>query len=539
MSGKSKSSDHVKEKRLNKKRAKQKRKAFLKAALAIILVLFMVLVAIAPVFSQTVPKAPEITKAETSNFLYSQLREKLNEKLAMTTIFAEPFVVNEAPAPSAYTLDDVSVDMQQMIDYIEANYYKDIDDATLIEGAYKGMLDVLDSHSTYFSQEEYDDFMTGLSGEFTGVGASISKSSDDYIEVVAPIKDMPADKAGIKAGDIVVSVDGVSTLGWTTEKAVSVIRGEQGSSVVLGIRRSPSTDTQNFTIVRDVIVISTVNYRMLTDAVGYIQVTQFGEKTSSEFDEAMAYMMNNDVSNLVVDVRNNPGGYLNVAIHLSDYFVEKGRIIVKEELNNGKTQVYRATSDPVPADVVVLVDGGSASASEIFSGSIQQTNAGTVIGTTTYGKGTVQAPYDMAYAGAVKLTIAEYVLSNDYHVDNVGIIPDIEVKLPTESDYLAYLAFVPMNETVTKRSGDVGLNVYGAQQRLNQLGEALTLDGKLGYNTEAALKKFQEREGIVSTGTLTLETVTKLDMAAKAIFNGERDSQLEAALTYIEGKHKE
>ena len=539
MSGKSKSNERAKEKRLNKKRSKQKRKAFFKAALALILVLFMVLVAIAPVFSQTIPRTSRLRSTETNNFLYSQLTEKLNEKLTMTTIFAEPFVVNDTSAPSAYDLNDVSVDMQKMIDYIEANYYKDVDDATLIEGAYKGMLDVLDPHSTYFSQEEYDDFMTGLSGEFTGVGASISKSSDDYIEVVAPIKGMPADKAGIKSGDIIVSVDGVSTLGWTTEKAVSVIRGEQGSSVVLGIRRSPSTVVQNVTIVRDVITISTVNYRMLTDRVGYIQVTQFGEKTNSEFDEAMAFMMNKDVTDLVVDVRNNPGGYLNVAIHLSDYFVEKGRIIVKEELNSGRTQVYRATSERVPADVVVLVDGGSASASEIFSGSIQQTNAGTIIGTTTYGKGTVQAPYDMAYAGAVKLTIAEYVLSNDYHVDNVGIIPDIEVKLPTEADYLAYLAFVPMNEMVTKRSGDIGLNIYGAQQRLNQLGEALTLDGKLGYNTEVALKKFQEREGLKATGVLTLDTVAKLDEVSKARFNGEHDVQLEAALTYIEEKDQE
>jgi len=538
MSGKSKSNELAKEKRLQKKRLKQKRKAFLKAALAIILVLFMVGLAIVPVFSQTVPKASKLITAENDHFIYSQLINKLDERRAMTPILAASFATNEDQVPRAYDFDDVNIDMQRMIDYIEANYYKDIDDATLIEGAYKGMLDALDPHSTYFSQDEYDDFVTGLSGEFTGVGASISKSKDDYIEVVAPIKDMPAEKAGLKAGDVIVSVDGVSTLGWSTEKAVSVIRGEQGTSVVLGIRRSPSTETQNYTIVRDVIVVSTVNYRMLTDDIGYIQVTQFGEKTNSEFDEAMAYMMNKDVSDLVVDVRNNPGGYLNAAVHLSDYFVEKGRIIVKEELNDGKTQVYRATSERIPADVVVLVDGGSASASEIFSGSIQQTGAGKVIGTTTYGKGTVQVPYDMAYAGAIKLTIAEYILSGDYHVDGVGIIPDIEVKLPTEAAYLAYSAFVPMNEERIKYSGDTGLNVYGAQQRLNQLGEALTLDGKLGYNTEVALKRFQEMEGLAPTGTLTLETVAKLDAKVKALFSGEHDLQLEAALTYIEEKNK-
>jgi carboxyl-terminal processing protease len=351
---------------------------------------------------------------------------------------------------------------------------------------------------------------------------------------VAPVKDSPADKAGLKTGDIIVSVDGTSTAGWSTEKAVSVIRGPEGTPVTLGVKRAGVEEAFDIEIVRSVIVLSTVYYEMLTDQIGYIEITQFGENTNDEFDAAMADLMNNDVQKLIVDVRNNPGGYLSAAIHISDYFVEKGKIIVKEELSGDRTQVFRANREKVPAEVVVLVNEGSASASEIFSGSIQQTDGGTVIGTTTYGKGTVQTPYDMTYAGAIKLTIAEYVLNNDYHVDGVGIIPDVIVNLPTEADYQAYLSFVPMNETTAKHKGDISLNVYGAQQRLNLLGETLTVDGKLGYNTEAAIERFQEAHQLKASGILTIETAEALKSATDALFDGNRDLQLEAALSYLQ-----
>ncbi|MDK2868705.1 MAG: carboxyl-terminal processing protease [Clostridiales bacterium] len=539
MSGKAKNDQAMKLEKQAKKRAKQKRKDIIKAALAILLALLMVGIAIAPAFSETLPQQYGVNDLiKEDNYLLEKMTSSLDSMLISDSMLSAAATGSDASSDispvSRMDFSEVNVDMEKMIEYIEQNYYKDVDAETLIEGAYKGMLDVLDQHSTYFSQDEYDDFITGLSGEFTGVGASISAGPEGYIQVVAPLKDSPAEKAGLKAGDLIVTVDGASTADWTTEKAVSVIRGEAGTPVTLGVKREGADGTLDIVIVRGVIVLSTVSYEMLTDQIGYIEITQFGENTNDEFDEAMATLMNNDVHKLIVDVRNNPGGYLNAAIHVSDYFVEKGKIIVKEELSGGRTQVFRANREKVPAEVVVLVNEGSASASEIFAGSLQQTGGGTVIGTNTYGKGTVQTPYDMAYAGAIKLTIAEYVLNNDYHVDGVGIIPDVMVALPTEADYQAYLQYVPMNETKAKHHGDISLNVYGAQQRLNLLGESLTVDGKLGYNTEAALKRFQEAHNLKANGVLTIETAEAIKLAADSLFDGKRDQQLEAALSYLQ-----
>ncbi len=487
-----------------KKARKMKRKQVLKVILVLILAALMIGISVAPIF------------AETTGDVAQTYTLKVGE-----------------PDSNKQTLD---TQFQSLIDYIESNYYQDVDENALIDGAYKGMLDVLDKHSIYFTPDEYNDFMTDLSGEFSGVGASISVSDDGHIEVVSPIKDMPAEKAGLKAGDIIMTVDGESTEGWSTEQAVSVIRGQEGTAVTLEIKRVGQKDLMTFKIVRDTIVVNTVDYKVLDNGIGYISISQFGEKTNDEFDKAMAYMANNDIKQLIVDVRNNPGGYLSAATHISDYFVDEGKTIVKEQLGDGTSQTYRALTERVPMDVAVLVNAGSASASEIFSGSIQQTGNGVVIGTNTYGKGTVQTIRNMGETGAVKLTIAEYLLNGDYHVDGVGIKPDIEVALPSQADYEAYETFAPMNETVSHYSGEASLNVYGAQQRLNLLGSQLTVDGVLGYNTEATLKTFQKSHGLPANGILDMKTVVALNKAVDTLFDGSQDTVLDTAIEYFNNR---
>lgn len=516
----------AKQKKLERRRAKQKRKQILKATLAILLALIMVGFAVAPVFSQTTTTMSG--KGDPIAFADDFLNDQMNASL-------DALLVSDATAltltvGSDTSTDDIDVNIDRMIDFIMANYYQDIDRETLIEGAYKGMYEVLDKHSNYFTQDEYDAFMTNLSGSFSGIGASIAEGENGYIEVIAPIKDTPAEAAGLLPGDLIIAVDGQDTVDWPVDKAVDEIRGEVGTTVTLTIERQGIADPFDVSIVRDNIVIITVDYKMLDDEIGYIQISQFGANTKAEFDEAISYMVNHDVQKLIVDVRNNPGGYLDAVIYVSDYFVENGKTIVKEVLGSGETQTFRASSDAIPADVVVLVNEGSASASEIFAGSIQQTGAGIVIGKTTYGKGTVQIPYDMNFAGAAKITIAEYLLNNDYHVDGKGIIPDVEVSMPSVSDYEAYQGFVPMNEKTTKYYGSIGLNVYGAQERLNLLGEALTLDGVLGYNTKAAIQRFQASNGLSATGNLTVETTKALEEAVSNLFNGAYDPQLNAAI---------
>jgi len=482
-------SKKVFETKINKKK---KRKNQVMGLLAVVLALMMILTAIMPVFAET-----------------------------NVTVTTRP---------------TVAADLQSMIDLIESEYYQDIDESLLIEGAYEGMMETLDPHSTYFSDEEYTDFVTSLSGEFSGIGAYIGANEAGNVEIVSPIANTPADSAGLKSGDEIIEINGTSAVGWTVEKAAATIRGEKGTEVQLGIKRLGTSETLYFNIVRDVIVVTTVASEILENNIGYIQVTQFGEKTTEEFDQAMAKMETAGVQQLIVDVRNNPGGYLSTAIDLSDYFVESGKLIVKEKFNDGQYQSFRASKDPVNMTVAVLVNEGSASASEIFAGSIKETGAGTVIGVQTYGKGTVQTMYDMQNAGAIKLTIAEYLLYNDYKVDGNGINPDIIVELPQVEDYNAYNTLVPMSEKSSKYRGDTSLNVYGAQQRLNLLGETLTVDGVFGGKTEAALKKFQLENGLKANGVLNSVTVQKLNDKMEMQFGDNTDLQLQEAIAFLNNK---
>ena len=493
-----------------KKLKKQRRKALMKSILAIILVLLMVGMALAPVFSQTYEVNPY---RGDGTFLVS------DQGIQLT-------VTNTSATPD----ENYQAFIDFMMETVGDSYYKDVNKQTLIEGAYKGIFNVLDPYSTYFTPEEYDNFNTSIEGEFSGIGASITEGKNGYVEVVSPIKGTPAERAGLLPGDMIVEIDGVDAAGFTTEKAVSLIRGPKGTPVILGIRRSGVSEVLYFTIVRDTIIITSVNYEMLEDGVGYIELTEFSSKTNAEFDKAMAYMVNNDVKKLIVDVRNNPGGLLDTAIYVSDYFVPAGKEIVKIDYKGTNDRTYRANRAKAPLDVVVLTNGGSASASEIFAGSIQQTGSGTIIGEKTFGKGTVQNLMPLTNSGAIKLTIAEYKLAGDYVVNGVGIKPDIEVASPARltDEILSTLA------PISPLYGNTTLNVYAAQQRLRLLGYEIVADGVSGPATRAVISEFQTRMNLQKTGYLNEATLKALDAELKSSAAKSFDPQLERALEYFE-----
>lgn len=492
-----------KEKLRQKKLKKQKRAKLFKAAMAILLALLLIGTALAPVFSET-------TRPNTHRSGY-EIVSDADIKASSSTKVDENY------------LDFIDFMMGTVLD----SYYKDVNKQALIEGAYKGIFQALDPYSTYFTPEEYESFNTSIEGEFSGIGASISEGENGYIQVVSPIKGTPAEKAGLMAGDIIIEIDGVSTETFTTEKAVSMIRGEKGTSVKLTILRANVIEPLSFTIVRDTIIIKSVNYEILDGGIGYIELVEFSSKTNSEFDAAMAYMVNKDVKKLIVDVRNNPGGLLDTAIHVSDYFIAPGKEIVKIDYKGINDRTYRATSEKAPMEVAVLINGGSASASEIFAGSIQQTDSGVIIGTQSFGKGTVQTLMPLTNGGAVKLTIAEYKLAGNYAVHGVGIKPDVEVKAPmlVDSNFVA-----PLNMTLGKTS----LNIYAAQQRLNLLGYDVSADGVFGEKTTAALKAFQEDYDIAVTGKLDTVTGERLNQMIITSIPKGYDPQLEAAIKYFE-----
>ena len=499
-----------------KKKRKQRQKKLMKSTLAIIMALLLVGLALAPVFSQTYTEEPY---RSGDNLIVSDQEIKLTAA--------------DASATSLKVTSDPDADYQGFIDFmmdtVTDSYYKDIDKQTLIEGAYKGIFETLDPYSTYFTPEEYTKFNTSIEGEFSGIGASITEGKNGYVEVVAPIKGTPADKAGLMPGDMIVTIDGADAAGFTTEKAVTLIRGEKGTRVILGIRRAGSEEILKFDIVRDTIIVKSVNYEILAGNIGYIELVEFSAKTNDEFDAAMAFMVNKNVKKLIVDVRNNPGGLLNTAIHVSDYFVPMGKEIVKIDYKGTNDRIYRATSEKAPLDVVVLTNGGSASASEIFAGSIQQTGSGKVIGETTYGKGTVQTISPLTNGGAIKMTIAEYKLTGDYKVNGVGIKPDIEVasRQQITGEILNNLA--PM----TASAGNASLNIYAAQQRLSLLGYKVTANGTFDAATKAVIKAFQSNQGITQSGTLNSATILELEKVIKTSRLNSFDPQLNRALEYF------
>ncbi|GAB6107420.1 S41 family peptidase [Fusibacter bizertensis] len=493
---------------MEKKLRKQRRNKILKSVLAIFLALLLIGTALAPVFSQTVITEP-----------YRVGDQLLTSDQGITITAA------------ADTTTDVGFHdfIDFMMETIQSSYFKDVDSQALIEGAYKGIFNVLDPYSTYFTPAEYESFNTSIEGEFSGIGASITEGKNGYVEVVAPIKDTPADRAGLQPGDMITEIDGVSAAGFTTEKAVTLIRGEKGTAVKLTIKRPGLEEPLYFNIVRDTIIVKSVNYKMLDGGVGYIQITEFGTKTNGEFDAAMAYMTNNDVKKLVVDVRNNPGGLLDSAIHISDYFIPAGKQVVKIDYKGSNDKIYRASTAKAPMDVAVLVNGGSASASEIFSGSIQQTDSGVVIGTKSFGKGTVQNLMPLTNGGAIKLTIAEYLLNGDYHVHGIGITPDIEVKAPIRMTDELMASLAPLKPS----AGAISLNVYGTQQRLALLGYDIVADGQYGPATKEIVKQFQALHGLTASGTLTTQTMEALTKALVSDEAKNYDPQLEAALAYF------
>jgi len=492
-----------------KKLRKQKRKALIKSTLAILLAIVLIGLTLAPVFSQTYTVQ---TYRDNGIILVS------DQDITLT-------VTSGAAKPDA----DFHGFIDFMMETVGDSYYQDTDTQTLIEGAYKGIFNTLDPYSTYFTPKEYDNFNTSIEGEFSGIGASITEGKNGYVEVVAPIKGTPAEKAGLLPGDMIVEIDGIDAAGFTTEKAVTMIRGVKGTHVILKIRRAGLEEILIFDIIRDTIIVKSVNYEILDGGIGYIELTEFGQKTNSEFDAAMAYMVNKNIKKLIVDVRNNPGGLLDTAIHVSDYFIPTGKDIVKIDYKGTNDRTYKATTAKAPLDVVVLINGGSASASEIFAGSIQKTGSGTVIGENSFGKGTVQSLMPLTNGGAIKLTIAEYKLAGDYKVHGVGIKPDIVVAAPIRVTEEILAGLAPLNPG----AGNISLNVYAAQQRLNLVGYIVKADGLYGNATREIIKAFQADQKIEQTGSLNKLTMETIEKALSVSGVSGFDPQLEAALSFF------
>ena len=313
-----------------------------------------------------------------------------------------------------------------VIELIEKEYVDNVESKELIEKAIEGMLHSLDPHSTLMPPEAFEDLQIDTKGKFTGIGIHITMR-DGFVTVISPIEDTPADKAGIVAQDRIVKVDGKPVK--DLREAVKMMRGPKGTKVLVTIMRQGEKEPLDFELVRDVIPILSVKAIELRPGYGYIRLSQFSGSTTKELEEALKKMetAENPIKGLVLDLRNNGGGLLNQAIQVTDLFLEEGKILSIEGRNKKNTKVYMDTlirSYPL----VVLINGGSASASEIVAGALQDQKRALILGTTSFGKGSVQTVETLRDGSGVKLTIARYFTPNGRSIQAKGIEPDIVLK---------------------------------------------------------------------------------------------------------------
>ena len=420
--------------------------------------------------------------------------------------------------------------LKGLINLIESKYVDNVSEEELMEGAYRGMFEVLDKHSTYFSKEEYHDFNESVEGEFTGIGATVTKDGD-YVGVVAPIENTPAYNAGIKTNDVIVEIDGYDIKGWSLEKAVSSIRGEDGTKVKIGIVREGNSGILYFEITRGLINVEYLNYKILDENIGYIEIERFVKGTAAELRKAVEEFENKKVKGIILDLRGNPGGELPEALEVSDMFVSKGKGIVFIDYKDENDLEYFAKEDRTKLPLVVLVDEGSASASEIVTGAVKDNGEGIVIGKKTYGKGSVQTVWSLTNGGGVKITIAEYFSPNRNKIDGEGIEPDFVILNPDSMDENANIQFAPIIEGGIFKEGDKGLDIYGIQQRLKYLGYPIKADGVFGESTKKTIISFQKTNKLNPDGIIDLELRQKvLEETLDRFITGSEDLQLQRAI---------
>ena len=316
--------------------------------------------------------------------------------------------------------------LTEVMNIITENYKDDVSQSQLIDGAIQGMFQSLDPHSYYLKQDEYNNLINSLSGEFSGIGVNIEKNGK-YIEVVEVIKDSPAQKVGIQKGDRFISVDKKSVVDIEIDVFVSLVRGPKGTNVEVEILRVNNNKPLSFMITRNEIEMINVDYDVLGNNIGYIRITSFSENSSNEFIEVLKELDKRNIDKVIIDLRGNPGGYLNEVVSMCKYIIPSGPIVHIKQ-NNEDLHTYSSKLQKSNYNIVVLVDGGSASASEILAGAIQDTKSGTLIGTKTYGKGTVQTFFELENGDYVKLSIANYLTPNKRSIDGLGLTPDIIVE---------------------------------------------------------------------------------------------------------------
>lgn len=365
----------------------------------------------------------------------------------VTTIFqvetGDKVVVSQTTIDDYQTTMDQYREIEELKNYIKTNYYLEVSDEQLIEGMKKGIFDVLeDPYSVFMNEEEFQDYMESSSGEYPGIGIYLAPNEDNEIEIVSPIEDTPADRAGLLAKDLIIGVNGDTVNADVMDEAIATIKGEPGTPVTLTIYRPSKKEKFDVEIVREWIDIKVVKTRMLEDQIGYLRLTMFDESSAAEFEKGLKALIAEGAKGVIVDLRQNPGGYLSQCVEIADMLLGDA-LIVYTESRNGDDEEYFSDPEKYDTQLVILVDGGSASASEILTGALKDHEAATIVGTTTFGKGVVQIVKPYNENTGFKLTTSQYFTPDGMNIHGIGIEPNVviemdeayyELESPTDAD---------------------------------------------------------------------------------------------------------
>ncbi len=331
----------------------------------------------------------------------------------------------------------------EVLEQINKNYVDEIDQSEGMDSAINGLLQSLDPYSSYMSPKTFKEMQTETSGEFGGLGIEVSMEAG-VVKVISPIDDTPASKAGLKAGDYIVKINNIQVQGKSLSEAVDLMRGPVGSGIELTVRRRGEKKALTFNIIREVIQIQSVKSEILEENIGYIRLTSFNDNSSDQIEKKINKLKKNKkINSFILDLRNNPGGLLSQAIKISDFFLENGEIVsTKSRKKNENRKWFAKKGDIIDGEtLIVLINYGSASASEIVAGALKDHKRAIILGENSFGKGSVQSIIPLKNRGAIRLTVAKYYLPSGKSISEVGVRPDIEIneegdnfRIKTETD---------------------------------------------------------------------------------------------------------
>jgi carboxyl-terminal processing protease len=357
---------------------------------------------------------------------------KYKKKLFIIFIFS--FFLNKELVVAENIYDKIDL-FSEVLDKINKEYVEDVDQSKAMDAAINGVLQSLDPYSAYMSPEMLDSMKTETSGEFGGLGIEVGMEAG-VVKIISPIEDSPASRAGIKAGDYIVKINSIQVQGKSLTEAVEIMRGPVGSDIEITVRRRGVKKALIFNITREVIKVQTVKSKLFDKKVGYIRLTQFNENSSGQIkDKIQKLKKEKNLNGYILDLRNNPGGLLSQAIKISDFFLESGEIVsTKSRKKSENTKKFARKGDIINGKpLIILINYGSASASEIVAGALKDHKRAIIVGENSYGKGSVQSIIPLKNKGAIRLTISKYYLPSGKSISEVGVTPDIEILEESEN----------------------------------------------------------------------------------------------------------